>query len=149
LPDQTGRTFLVSWSGQDDPGGSGIASYDILVSTNRIDYRLWLIDTTSTNAFFTGDLGTTYSFFSVARDAVGYVEAPPAEPDASTTVSTEWSMDSRWEMPDLFVPVPITGPDTGCSSGLCACRPSRVVDLALACISQHFLPPRSRSSQEK
>ncbi len=89
LPDQTGRTFLVSWSGQDEAAGSGVASYDILVSTNGVDYGPWLTDTTSTNAFFTGDLGATYWFFSVARDAVGYVEAPPAKADTSTTVSPD------------------------------------------------------------
>src|SRR5271157_2427801 len=31
---EASTSFTVSWSGQDDPGGSGIASYDIYVSDN-------------------------------------------------------------------------------------------------------------------
>ena len=34
LPAESGRTFMVQRSGADDPGSSGIASYDIYVSTN-------------------------------------------------------------------------------------------------------------------
>ena len=34
LAAESGRAFVVQWSGQDDLKGSGIASYDVFVSTN-------------------------------------------------------------------------------------------------------------------
>ena len=40
-----------------------------------------------TSARFTGQMGHTYAFFSVARDYLGHEESPPAEADAMTTLS--------------------------------------------------------------
>ncbi|MHC4180195.1 MAG: DUF7619 domain-containing protein, partial [Planctomycetota bacterium] len=76
----------VSWSGEDEPGGSGIASYDIYVSEDAGPFELWLDDATETSAEFTGELEHTYAFCSVATDNVGHVEAFPVEPDAQTTL---------------------------------------------------------------
>lgn len=68
--------FTVSWSGQDDEKGCGIASYDIYVSTDGGAYNLW--DTfTDTSAVFTGETDHTYTFYSIARDNVGNVETTP------------------------------------------------------------------------
>ena len=78
--------FLVQWTGQDDTGGSGIANYDIYVSTDSGTYTLWLDDTTETSATYHGDYGHTYAFYSVARDNVGHTESLPPEPDTLTTV---------------------------------------------------------------
>ena len=58
--------FLVQWTGQDDEGGSGIASYDIYVSTGGEPYILWLDDTTDSSATYTGEFGNTYAFYSIA-----------------------------------------------------------------------------------
>jgi hypothetical protein len=66
----TTASFPVSWSGT-DAGGSGIASYDIYVSTNSGDYTLWLPATTQTTGTYPGVVGQTYSFFSMATDNVG------------------------------------------------------------------------------
>jgi hypothetical protein len=66
----TSTSFPVSWSGT-DPGGSGIADYDIYVSTNSGDYSLWLPATTQTSGTYTGAVGQTYSFYSMATDNVG------------------------------------------------------------------------------
>ncbi|NIR64256.1 MAG: hypothetical protein GWO10_10900 [candidate division Zixibacteria bacterium] len=79
--------FVVSWSGQDDPNGSGIASYDVYVSMDGNDYVLWLDNYADSNALFDGEDGHTYAFYSVAADGVGHMEAPPATPDAVTTVT--------------------------------------------------------------
>lgn len=79
-------TFAVSWSGQDDLNGSGIASYDLFVSDNNGDYELWLDDTTETTANFTGEVGHTYRFYSVATDGAGRVEESPTQSDATTSV---------------------------------------------------------------
>ncbi|MGA7934488.1 MAG: bluetail domain-containing putative surface protein, partial [Kovacikia sp.] len=80
----TDPNFTVSWSGTDD--GSGIATYDIFASVDGSNYQLWLDNTTATSATYNGAAGRTYSFYSVAEDNVGYVEASPTSADATTTV---------------------------------------------------------------
>ncbi len=80
-------TFDVSWSGQDDPGGSGVANYDLFVSDNGGLFLLWLADTTATSAQFTGQDRHTYAFYSIARDNVGHVELPAPMSDAETTIN--------------------------------------------------------------
>jgi hypothetical protein len=77
----------VNWSGTDDAGGSGVRSYDIYVSDNGGAYTLWQSDTSATSASYTGTIGDTYSFYSVATDNVGNVEATPTSAEASTTVT--------------------------------------------------------------
>jgi len=75
--------FLVRWSGQDDAGGSGVAGYDLYVSTDGGPYVGWLDNATDTQATFTGEFGHTYAFYSIAKDNVGHDEAPPTVPDAT------------------------------------------------------------------
>ena len=83
LPPATAETeFLVEWIGQDDSGGSGIASYDVYSRVDNEAYALWLDDTTDTSATFTGEVDHTYAFYSIATDNVGYRELPPDVPDA-------------------------------------------------------------------
>jgi hypothetical protein len=77
---------VVTWTGSDDPGGSGIAFYDIYVSDNGGAYQLFVSHTTLTSATFTGVQGHTYGFYSVATDNVGNVEPTPAVAQAGTTV---------------------------------------------------------------
>ena len=68
-------SFTVGWTGQDDSGGSGIASYNIYVSDDGGAFRLWLTNTVTTSATFTGQDGHTYGFYSVATDNAGNEEA--------------------------------------------------------------------------
>jgi len=75
--------FLVTWSGQDDAGGSGVASYDIYVATDGEDYVRWQERTTETEALFTGEVGHLYAFYSRARDNVGNIEDAPALADGA------------------------------------------------------------------
>jgi RHS repeat-associated protein/uncharacterized repeat protein (TIGR01451 family) len=79
--------FPVTWSGQDDPGGSGIASFDISLSDNGGAWQLWLAGTTDTTALYQGSGGHTYAFLSRARDQAGNLELVHALPDAVTTVA--------------------------------------------------------------
>ena len=79
-------SFTVTWSGQDDADGSGIASYDIYVSDNGGPVTPWLTDTTLTSALYTGQNGHTYGFSSVATDNVGNRQATPATAQATTQV---------------------------------------------------------------
>lgn len=86
LPASSGyRTFTVSWSGTDV--GSGIASYDIYVSTDGGAFVPWQTATTNLSAVFTGAFGHTYAFYSVARDLVNNVEPAPLTPDTTTAIA--------------------------------------------------------------
>jgi RHS repeat-associated protein len=88
LPSTEASTaFTVSWSGTDDSGGSGIATYSIFVSTNGGAFAPVLTDTTATTATFFGQSGSTYAFYSVATDNVGNVQATPTLAQTSTTVT--------------------------------------------------------------
>ena len=78
--------FTVPWAGQDDAGGSGIASFDIYVSDDGGPFTAWLTGTQMTSATYTGQDGHTYAFYSVATDNVGHVQATPATAQTTTTV---------------------------------------------------------------
>ena len=87
LPETTDASLIaVSWSGQDDAGGSGLAAFDVYVSVNGGQYELWLDDTDASSAEFVGQGGNTYAFYTVATDNVGHQEEPPEVPDAQVTV---------------------------------------------------------------
>jgi len=84
---ETSAGFTVSWTGQDNTGGSGIAMYDIYVSDNGGAYTPFVTGSTATSATFTGQNGHTYSFFSVATDDAGNVQTTPSGAEATTTVN--------------------------------------------------------------
>jgi len=98
LPAQSHAAFLVRWSGQDNPGGSGVATYDIYFSENGGPFQRWLIATPSASALFQGVLGKTYAFYSIATDQAGNRESAPAAPQAATTVILE-------NRPPVFTPI--------------------------------------------
>jgi PKD repeat protein len=85
-PVQGTANFELNWSGSDQ--GSGVQYYNIYYILNGTDTVFWLGGTTETTAIFTGEGGNTYEFYSVAVDNAGNVEAPPAHPDAVTTIMT-------------------------------------------------------------
>ena len=78
------ESFLVSWSGTDDAGGSGVAGYTVFVSTDGGPFEKWLASTTATEASYPGTFGHTYAFYSVARDNAGHDETPPPVADTQT-----------------------------------------------------------------
>jgi RHS repeat-associated protein len=82
------NTFIVSWSGTDNNGESGLAGYNIYVSDNGGPFQLWLGNTTLTSATYTGQPGHTYTFYSIAVDNAGNVQAPPSQPATSIFIST-------------------------------------------------------------
>ncbi|MBX3436644.1 MAG: PD40 domain-containing protein, partial [Planctomycetaceae bacterium] len=82
------ETFLVSWTGTDDSGGSGIATFDIFVSIDGGPFLLWLDDVSNLSEDYTGQFGSTYAFYSIATDNVGHVEAAPLTADAQTTLAS-------------------------------------------------------------
>ena len=81
----TTPSFTVSWSGSDG-AGSGIADYNVYVSDDGGAFTLFQSETTATSATFTGQVGHTYGFYSVATSNVGLVQPTPAGAQASTTI---------------------------------------------------------------
>ena len=86
LPAASSSRFNVSWSGSDDAGGSGIATYSVYVSDNGGPYTLWQDGTTATSATYNGLSGHTYSFFSVATDDVGNIQPAPTSAQTTTRI---------------------------------------------------------------
>jgi len=88
LPPSEGLNgFTVLWTGTDV--GSGIQDFTIYVADNGGPFTVWQQNTTSTSATFTGQLGHTYGFYSIARDLVGNVEAAKSTAEATTQVTTD------------------------------------------------------------
>ncbi len=86
LPANSPATFTVSWSGSDDVGGSGIASFDIFMSEDGGPFQLWQNATTALMATFDGEVDHVYAFYSVATDNVGHVEQKNSGSEATTKV---------------------------------------------------------------
>jgi hypothetical protein len=84
---ESSPTFTVQWSGTDL--GAGIQDFSIFVSDNGGPFTPFQTNTTATSATFTGVLGHTYRFYSIARDLVGNVETPKTTADTTTTISTD------------------------------------------------------------
>jgi len=70
----TSNPITISWSGTDDTGGCGIDYYSIYISTDGVNYTLFIprISRTDTSFFLPPD--STYCFFVLATDRVGNKE---------------------------------------------------------------------------
>src|SRR5207253_2274320 len=64
-------SFTVQLAGTDV--GAGVQDYTIYVSENGRPFTAFQTNTTATSASFTGQIGHTYGFYSIARDLVGNV----------------------------------------------------------------------------
>jgi RHS repeat-associated protein len=88
----TSTSFIVSVTGSDPSGAggsaaSGIASFDLYTSIDGGAFGYWTTVTpTVPSAVFTGQVGHTYGFYSVATDKAGNVEATPTSAEATTQV---------------------------------------------------------------
>jgi hypothetical protein len=84
LPVFSRPSFTITWSGQDNQGGSGIATFTIFVSDNGGAFTAWKTATSAASAVYQGSSGHTYSFYSVATDQAGNVQTTPAAAQATT-----------------------------------------------------------------
>jgi len=84
LPQFSASTFSLIWSGTDE--GSGTGKFDIYVSDNGAPFTLFRDDSIATSTVFIGEIGHTYSFYSIAKDLVGNQEAAKTTAEATTTV---------------------------------------------------------------
>jgi len=79
-------TFTLTWSGT-ETNGPGIQDYTIYVSQNGGAFTPLLVNTTTTSTSFTGTAGSSYGFFSQARDLAGNQEPLKTTADATTRVA--------------------------------------------------------------
>jgi len=77
--------FRVRWSGSDV--GSGLQGFTVFASDTGGPFAPWLSNTTAAAADYRGAVGHTYSFYSIATDLTGNVEATKTMAEASTSVT--------------------------------------------------------------
>lgn len=100
LPAFSGRSFTVSWSG-DDQGAAGIAHYDVQYRVDGGAWVDWLFGVTFTAAEFNaGEDGGLYEFRARGVDNVGNVE-PFGAAEASTTVDGRPPVSTIEPLPTL------------------------------------------------
>jgi hypothetical protein len=83
LPALSEADIPVTWSGTDD---QAVAHFDVYVSADGGAYSLWRQRTAETGGLFSGSMGTTYRFYSVATDRSGNREPKEATAEATTQV---------------------------------------------------------------
>ncbi|GAB4015099.1 hypothetical protein GCM10028808_39510 [Spirosoma migulaei] len=79
--------FNVSWSGQDDPRGSGLKDYILYVSKNNGPFTIYKDKLIITTEKLNGTPGISYAFYTRASDNAGNIEAEKNKGDQVTTVS--------------------------------------------------------------
>lgn len=87
LPAESSALIPLTWSGEDNVGGSGINFFDVYVSINGAPFTLWQPETLDRSALYQGAPGNTYAFYSVATDLAGNREPDPPSPDTVTRVT--------------------------------------------------------------
>lgn len=86
-PTQLDTTFTLAWDGIDSL--SKVAFYNVYMAVNQpVDslFRLWLFQTDTTSAEFTGQVDSSYYFYVVATDSVGNRELKTPIVEASTQI---------------------------------------------------------------
>lgn len=79
--------FTLSFKGTDDAGGSGVGSFDVMVSENKGSYTAYAQNLTDTFIRFKGNQGATYDFYTLASDNVMNKEAAKSNPDLSLVIT--------------------------------------------------------------
>ncbi len=102
----TSNTVALSWSGQDDVPGSGLKSYTLYLSVNNGSYGILQSGITRTDTTFTGAFNNTYSFFVLATDSAGNMEA--LRPGSEVTIlMSNGTLPITW----LFFNASLSGKD--------------------------------------
>ncbi|MGB3654095.1 MAG: CARDB domain-containing protein, partial [Rivularia sp. (in: cyanobacteria)] len=68
--------YLVNWEAIDDEAGSGVKHVTVYVAENGGDFKIWVSQTSDTEAVFNGKADTTYEFLALATDNAGNKEQP-------------------------------------------------------------------------
>ena len=87
LPAVVDSVFNVSWTGEDDPNGSGVKDYMLYVSKNNGPFTLYKDKLTITSEDVSGQKGNKFSFYTRAADNAGNLEANKAVGDKVVTIN--------------------------------------------------------------
>ncbi len=79
------KRLKLSWAGKDT--GAGVASYDVFAARGKARFRRWRSSTTSRSAPYSTLHAGTYSFYSLATDGVGHVEARKQNADLKAKIA--------------------------------------------------------------
>jgi hypothetical protein len=105
----------VTWYGINT--GFGLRDYTIYVSDDGGPFTPWVSQTTATQAWYSGLLGYTYRFFSIARDTAGNMEGMKTSEETSTQVPAvmpaDVNGDLRIDCSDVVVVKASLGKKTG------------------------------------
>ena len=88
----SGNTISLFWSGADDKNGSGVKDYSIYVSENDSPFVFYKTVSGLTTDY-TGNPGSVYCFFVMARDSVNNMETPlknACEVRDTSVLATTW-----------------------------------------------------------
>jgi hypothetical protein len=88
FPVYSQNQFPISFTGEDDPGGTGIESYYLYFAENNGPYNYFGIYPEGGQATFTGNYNTIYHFFSLGVDHTGNIEPMKSAPDATVVIDT-------------------------------------------------------------
>ncbi len=78
----------LSWSGEDDPGGSGLSHYTIYAAIDAGPFEILHDELADTSTVVFGTFGHTYHFFSIAHDFAGNTEQMKTEAEASVHLAS-------------------------------------------------------------
>ncbi|MFZ4635673.1 MAG: DUF7619 domain-containing protein [Saprospiraceae bacterium] len=129
LPDyvQPGDSLVISWTGQDDPDGSGVAFYDVYASRDGGPFLIIGEQIDSTVMLFAGETGSIYVFYTRSTDRAGNVEPPKTAGDQTVSFDNRIQIRARVLLQGPYVPaanlmhdnlrvqnrIPLTEPYTG------------------------------------
>jgi hypothetical protein len=89
-------SFTVRWEAQGSP--PDLRDFSVYVSEDGGSYRPWRVHTPATADTFAGCCGHVYSFYSLARDSSGNLEAVPGSPDAQTLARSAVGDAGAWSL---------------------------------------------------
>jgi len=79
----------LTWSAEDDFGGSGVLDHTLYVSVDHGPFEAFLVNTEATVASFPVEFGRSYAFHVRSRDNTGQVEPTPTSPGFEIFVGTD------------------------------------------------------------
>ncbi|RLD22364.1 MAG: hypothetical protein DRI69_01410 [Bacteroidetes bacterium] len=99
-PQGTADTLLLSWSGSDDSGGSGIREFEIYMSRDSAPFiNLITIPSDTFMYLYQGDYGADYQFYIVGIDNTGNRESKSST-EASTYILPQKDVRINSTLPD-------------------------------------------------
>ncbi len=73
-PSLNSSLVKLSWSATDDPGGSGVSYYTVYVSTDQVNYSMFIPRISGTDTTLSLPTTSSYCFFVLATDSTGNTE---------------------------------------------------------------------------